>query len=280
MSGWKEPPLRTCLVCSGTFHPSLFLSSDLLQALCTERRGLCKEGELCVIGVLSHTLIYSLLLSYRWETTAPRHHMEQGQNLKVSHTPPLIHQQILWALLSHCISNLVTLPLITVITLARATFLSDLDHHNHFSMGPLASTLVPCTAVALIFDSLILLCSTFRWVPITFGPKPNPYHGRWDSHRIVPLHCPALQTHGLTSSLCSWHYGDTTQHPAVSCACRACFYLGDLAFSHMFLWLLPPSIPMKLLSILLSCPFGPLIALSTTSYYIIYLFAYISWLLN
>lgn len=89
-------------------------------------------------------------------------------------------------MLYRCFSNLITLPLTTVITLAQPTFISDLDHHNHLSVG-LASTLVSCTAVTLIFDSTVLLCSSPCSVPITVRPNPNPYHGGRDSHRILPL---------------------------------------------------------------------------------------------
>lgn len=107
------------------------------------------------------------------------------------------------------ISNLITLPSATATTLVQATFLSYQDHHNHFSIGPLNSSLVPYTAVTPILDPFSLLCLTSHWASITLRPNPDSYHGLPD----IPAEsydCPALQTHSLPSSLCSEHVSDLT----------------------------------------------------------------------
>lgn len=144
--------------------------------------------------------------------------------------------------------------------------MSDVDHHNYLSVGPLASTLVLCIAVTLIFDSVILLCSTCLWVPITFGPNPSPNCGRWDSHRILPPPS-SLDTWPdlLTLFMACW------RHNTASCS-FLCTLSMLLSWGHG----IPPYVYMASFSL----PLPSLIVLSTTIYYIMYLFAYISWLLN
>lgn len=193
------------------------------------------ESELFITGVPSYILIYSLLLSYRWE----------NYGFQTSHVAETEFKG-----LSYTISDPLANSVSCALQMLFKPDYSPLDHcyhpspnHLYFWPGPPQSSLCwscfhscvlhsSCTDFWLHGSTMLILLFGSHYI------KTKSKSLSWRTRFPQDLATAQLSRHMAWPP--QWHAGDTTQHPAVSCACWAHFHRRDLAFPHMFIWLLPP----------------------------------------